>query len=667
MKPVTPVFLLLLCSFFAASQNPLVKQWDYRYGGTNSEILYALERTSDGGFILGGSSFSDSSADKSQPSRGGADFWIVKTDSLGIKQWDKCFGGSDGDAIYSLQQTRDDGFILGGVSLSDSGWDKTQRTRGAGDYWMVKTDRYGNKLWDKRFGGTGNEVFSSLCQTNDGGYLLGGYSVSNIGGDNTQDNWDTFNGSADYWIVKTDSAGNKQWDKRFGGISRDCLNALQQTTDGGYILGGYSESDSSGDKTQQSRGWVDYWIVKTDAAGNQQWDKRFGGTNDDVLYSLQQTTDRGYILAGISRSGPGGDKTAPFLDTGLDKGDFWLVKVDSAGTKQWDKKLGGTNEEDEFGKVRQTSDGGYLVSGTSYSGPSGDKTESNSSNEQSWIIKTDALGNRQWDKTMHTVHVQFVMDNYTNSLAGGDKTDAAWNASWDFWIIKYCDSSFHCNLAPAVVSAGQTTFCANDSTEICAPDGMLSYQWNTGAVTKCITASQAGNYYVTVADNNGCTATSNHLAISVYPSPPVTISVSGDTLHAYHATTYQWFLNGNEISGAVDSIYIVQQTGLYAVAVTDSNGCYATSNPVAFSGLDDTTVTWPAINIYPSPTTNKLFIQSKNETVVGLNIYNTSGELIAKVDQPVSAGINVADFAAGVYVVEIKTRSGSFMRRWVKL
>jgi hypothetical protein len=686
MRPATPILLFLFCSFIAAAQNPLVKQWDYRYGGNNTEFLASFQQTMDGGYILGGLSASDSTGDRTQGTRGGEDFWIVKTDSLGIKQWDKRFGGSNSDNINSLQQTTDGGYMLGGLTWSDSSGDVTQHTRGVFDYWMVKTDSLGNKQWDKRFGGASDDYLLCIRQTGDGGYISGGYSISDSTGDKTQPS----RGGIDYWVVKTDSLGNKLWDKRFGGTGVDRLYSLQQTSDGGYILGGYSTSDTSEDKTQASRGFADYWVVKIDLYGNKLWDKRYGGADDDKLYSLQQTTDGGFILGGISASGIGGDKTAPMSDTGTQYGpnDFWLVKIDSAGNKQWDKKFGGLDTEDEYGSVQQTADGGYLLAGTSYSGIiSGDKTEANLSREQSWVVKTDILGNKQWDKTLRTANISltiddelglaiqtregfYVMANFTTGIVAGDKTQASWNSSWDYWFIKFCDTSANCNLSSPAISANQTTFCASDSAQICAPAGMAAYQWNTGATTNCINTSQAGNYYVTVSDNRGCTATSNHLAIAVYPSPPISISVNGDTLTAYHAVTYQWLLNGNEIAGATDSVYIVPQAGLYSVAVIDSNGCSATCNPVSFTGFAEADMAYSPISVYPNPASDRLFIQANGEPVNEINIYNTTGQLVMTVKNQLAASsyqLSIATFAAGIYVAEIKTTGAAIKKRWVKL
>ena len=339
MKKETFTLILFLFVNLIQAQNPLVKQWDRRFGGASHEELTSFQQTSDGGYILGGHSSSAISGDKTQTTWGNSvDYWIVKIDWLGNKQWDKDFGGTNVDYLFSLQQTADKGYILVGWSNSDIGGDKTQASWASYDYWIVKTDSLGNKQWDKDFGGALDDVPSSVKQTADGGYILGGHSYSGISGDKTQASW----GDYDYWIVKTDSLGNKQWDKDFGGINDEQLYSLQQTADGGYILGGLSSSGISGDKTQATWGLVDYWIVKTDSLGNKQWDKDFGGISSDFLSTIQQTADGGYILGGCSYSGIGGDKTqASWGDR-----DYWVVKIDALGNKQWDKDFGGTGVEE---------------------------------------------------------------------------------------------------------------------------------------------------------------------------------------------------------------------------------------------------------------------------------------------------------------------------------
>jgi len=455
-------FLLIFGHSLTFAQNPLVKQWDKRFGGTSAEELFSVLQTADGGFLLAGISASLVNGDKTQPGHNYYDYWIVKTDALGNKLWDSDFGGTLHDYLTSAQQTADGGYILGGYSASGIGGDKTQPSQGANDYWIVKTDSLGIKQWDKSFGGSADDMLRCVQQTTDGGYILGGFSASGTSGDKTQPG----NGGDDYWVVKIDALGNKQWDKDFGGTANDSLFSLQQTKDGGYLLGGYSASGTGGDKTQASHGWGDYWIVKIDSLGNKQWDKDFGGTSSDFLCSLLLTNDGGYILGGYSASGANGDKTQPTRGGA----DYWIVKIDSLGNKQWDKDFGGTNEEDGFGNIFQTYDGGYLIAGSSYSPAGGDKTENNLGQEQSWIIKTDSLGNKQWDKTVFTTgHDEigyalqtkegcYVFANYTPADTGGYKTQHS-RGNYDYWIIKFCDSTLSFRPTCNFISS-DTAFCS---------------------------------------------------------------------------------------------------------------------------------------------------------------------------------------------------------------
>src|SRR6185295_900534 len=233
--------LILLLSFgfcgYAGAQNPLVKQWDKRFGGDGLDRLNCFQKTKDNGYILGGRSYSNISGDKTENSWVNSfDYWIVKIDSLGNYQWDKDFGGANYDLLYSIQETTDGGYILGGYSNSNNSGDKTQSKWGGWDYWIVKTDSFGNYQWDKDFGGTADDLLYSIRQAKDGGYILGGYSNSNISGNKTDSLRGTL-GYADYWIVKTDSLGNYQWDKDFGGSYAEELFSLELTLDGGYILG----------------------------------------------------------------------------------------------------------------------------------------------------------------------------------------------------------------------------------------------------------------------------------------------------------------------------------------------------------------------------------------------------------------------------------------------
>lgn len=447
---------LLLFSASVFSQNPLQKQWDKTLGGTNNEALKKIIPTQDGGFLLTGFSNSGIGGDKTQPDVYEWDYWMVKTDAAGNKLWDKTFGGLAAEYLTAAQQANDGSYIVGGFSYSETGADKTQPNQGANDFWIIKTDAQGNKLWDKDFGGTEKDFLYSISLTNDGGYILGGGSLSGMTGDKSEVNRDSTNSTEDYWMVKIDANGNKEWDKTFGGTETDELHSVKQTPDGGYLLAGMSNSRLSGDKTEASwSGSYDYWVVKTDALGNKLWDHVFGGTQGDYLFDMNITADGGAVLGGYSGSSVSGNKS----QNNYGGNDFWIVKLNASGNKEWDKVYGGTEGESYFGNVSQTPEGGFLISGSSSSNNFGGlKTENNLSPIQTWVVKTDALGNFLWDKTLFTVSDGdgpglsvalpegcYVFANYTNGNVGGYKTennrDTISYITTDYWMVKFCDTT----------------------------------------------------------------------------------------------------------------------------------------------------------------------------------------------------------------------------------
>jgi hypothetical protein len=244
------------------------------------------------------------------------------TTSQGNEVWNKTFGGSDGDWGLSVQQTTDGGFIITGETSSygagdgdvttDGGFIITGQTTsyGAGgiDIRLIKTDSQGNEMWSKTFGGADYDRGYSVQQTTDGGYIITGSTESYGAGD------------GDVWLIKTDSQGNEMWSKTFGGADYDRGHSVQQTTDGGYIITGSTESYGAGD--------ADIWLIKTDSQGNEVWSKTFGGAEYDFGHSVQQTTDGGYIITGYTKSYGAGDA------------DIWLIKTDSQGNEVWNNTHG---------------------------------------------------------------------------------------------------------------------------------------------------------------------------------------------------------------------------------------------------------------------------------------------------------------------------------------
>ncbi len=477
-KKFTCIFILI--SSLVNAQSPQAKKWDYRYGGSNAEIVTGFVQTADGGFVLYGHSSSPANGDRSQPTQGGFDYWIVKLDSNGVKEWDKDFGGNNDDLLYSLTVTKDGGYLLGGTSYSGTSGDKTDSLRGAQDYWILKTDSAGNKLWDKTFGGNNIDWMYSCVQTADSGFIIGGYSYSDSSGEKSSAN----KGQKDYWIVRTDKEGNLVWEKSYGSTGDDWFYVIKHTADDNYILGGFSNSDSSGDKSQNTWGLYDCWIIKIDTAGNKIWDKDYGGTSIDGLYALITTNDGGFIFGGPSISGVGGNKTQPSWGAY----DYWVIKTDKDGNYEWDADFGGTGNEEVFGNIFQTNDNGYMISGLSYSGIGGNKTENNLGAEQSWVVKTDSMGNFQWDKTIFTTgHDEAgfcaqstdgcsVFVNFTSAGTGGYKTQPSWNNTDDYWIVKFCDSVP--NAVEAILPDNQIKILPNPITDY------MTIKWNDNNISR---------------------------------------------------------------------------------------------------------------------------------------------------------------------------------------
>ncbi len=436
------LFKLTLLFFFSASKVFSQEiEWQNTIGGSGFEVLFSVQQTTDGGYILGGYSDSDISGDKTENCLGHYDCWIVKINEVGDVQWENTIGGNAYEILWSIKQTIDGGFIFGGWSASDISGDKTENSLGGYDFWIVKIDNNGNIQWQNTIGGNNTDELRSIQQTTDGGYILGGRSISNISADKSEDNC----GNYDYWMIKTDSIGNIQWQNTIGGNSDEAFYALLQTTDGGYVLGGSSSSNIFCDKTENSLGLDDYWIVKTDSSGIILWQNTIGGTGSDRLSSVYQTSDGGYILGGWSDSNISGDKTENCL--GL--ADFWIVKTDSLGNIQWQNTIGGS-DVDELYSLQQTLDGGYILGGYSYSNISGDKTENSTIAGDYWFLKTDESGNIQWQNTLgsniqdwlrsiqQTSDGEYILGGSSNSDADGDKNENQIGFS-DYWVLKLTD------------------------------------------------------------------------------------------------------------------------------------------------------------------------------------------------------------------------------------
>jgi hypothetical protein len=234
------------------------------------------------------------------------------------------------------------------------------------------------------------------------------------------------------------------------------------------------------------------------------------------------------------------------------------------------------------------------------------------------------------------------------------------------FIAKFTCGTTQCNLGPVTIQADTTIICSNDSAQICGPSGFESYQWNTGQTTRCFYTNLAGAYYLTVTDNQNCTATSNRVSLTVHTPPQVSISVNGDTLSAYNAKGYQWYWDGNAIPNATGSRVIATQAGQYTVQVTDTNGCSSLSNPVTITGFE--TLREDDVTIYPNPSNGKWWLNVNNEMIgCEVEVLDVEGKLVFKSEVRDSKSEVGLDMASGVYFLRLSTKEKTLVRKLVRL
>jgi hypothetical protein len=372
----TVLFALLLASFGPAQQ-----RWTKTYGGADEDEGRSVRQTLDGGYIVAGKTASYGA--------GYDDFYLIKTDSSGDTIWTRTFGGAVRDWAWSVLQTPDSGYIVAGQTSSSGAGDK--------DYYLVKTDAAGSFVWGNTIGGAGLDEGRSVQLTTDSiylAYIVGGYTTS------------SGTGSYDFFLVKTTAGGDTIWTGTYGGTNEDVSCSVLRTLDSGYAMVGYTASFGSGDQ--------DVYLVKTNAGGETTWTRRYGGPGNEIGYSVQQTPDSGYIIAG---------------HTDAHGGDVYLIKTNASGDTLWTRTYGGPND-DQGNSVRQTSDGGYIIAGQTmpYSGSPYDVS----------LIKTNASGDTLWTRTWGGSGVDFA--NSVEQTSDGGYIIAGYTApsagAGDVWLIK---------------------------------------------------------------------------------------------------------------------------------------------------------------------------------------------------------------------------------------
>jgi len=478
------IWLTLLCT--CISLNAQVVEWEKTFGGSGGDRGHSAQHTSDGGYIVTGGTDSFGA--------GGEDVWLIKTDASGDTIWTQTFGGDSIDVGYSVQQTSDGGYIITGSTES----------YGAGyrDAWLIKTDASGDTIWTKIYGGSGSDWSFSVQQTSDGGYIITGRTAS----------YGT--GSNDVWLIRTDASGDALWEKTFGGDENDEGRIVQQTSDGGYIITGYTNSYGAGSR--------DIWLIKTDTSGDTIWTKTYGGSDSDWGFSVQQTSDDGYIITGCTGS------------YGAGSNDIWLIKTDTSGDTIWTKTYGGSGSDWGF-SVQQTSDGGYIITGCTDSYGIGFNDV--------WLIKTDALGDILWVKTFggdendgarsvkQTSDGNYIVAGWTCSTGAGD---------FDVYLIKIIDPSNLSNINLTTPSQNALNVSQNTNISITFDKDMnpATINSNTFVVHASQTGLHTGSYSYNSSTKTATLIPDREFAVGEVVN--VTLTSGIQSSDGYSIMPFQW-------------------------------------------------------------------------------------------------------------------------------
>ena len=567
------VFLLSAFSiFFCNAQTPVGIQWQRCLGGFSNDFSYCVKNTSDGGYILVGQTQSNNG--DVTGNNGGDDIWVVKTGATGNIQWQKCLGGTGQDPLGifwgensgSIQQTNDGGYILVGNTLSNDG--NVTGNHGGRDIWVVKLNSTGVIEWQKCYGGTGDEYSGNILQTADNGYIFTGSTTSNnvnvIGN----------HGGSDGWVVKIDNAGNITWQKCLGGTNDDVISKINIGNNGGYICAGYSSSNNG--NVSGNHGGNDGWVVKIDNAGNITWQKCIGGSLDDFLSSdIQNSIDGGYIITGTTESNNG--------DVSGNHGqrDLWLIKLSSNGNLLLQKCLGGS-AADLGSAIIPLSDGGYILTGSTESND-GD-VFGNHGGYDLWVIKTNSSGILLWQRCLGgngtsnnifglyfdevgssiipTTDGGYIVAGYTFSYDGnviGNHGNAG-NVSSDAWLMKLVE----CNSTTNSSSTINITSCTDYTT----PTGQVLIN--------------SGTYVEVIPNHIGCDSTITINYTRYYPSATNSVIVNTCTLpYTWNGQSYNSYGSYSQTLQTINGCDSVVYLELSYFSIWDNNICIV--------GLDQTT------------------------------------------------------------------------------
>ena len=329
-------------------------EWSKTFGGSDDDRARDILQLSDGSFLVTG--FSRSTDLDVSVNSGNYDFWVVKINIDGTLVWEKSFGFSGADQSYIIKQTSDGNFLLGGcldvTASGGQGNSKSSKRHAGGDYWLLKIDTKGNKLWSRYYGGQFTDTLLDISETENGNYILTGYS------DSSDTDISNNLGEYDFWIVKVNNTGDLIWERNFGGSQIDEAFSITKTTDNHFLIAGNTRSADK--DVTLNNGSSDIWVIKISSDGTLIWERNFGGTSFDNANKIISAERGGFYVVGSSRSSD--------IDAASNFGnkDVWILKIDATGNLQWQKNIGGNNL-DEASSVIELQNGSLIVSGESWS------------------------------------------------------------------------------------------------------------------------------------------------------------------------------------------------------------------------------------------------------------------------------------------------------------
>lgn len=615
-----------------------VKLWDRSFGGTEDDYNPVMKRTSDGGVIVSAQTRSGISGNKTTASCIFKDWaaWVLKLDEDGNKQWEQTIGTPfDFSVLYGVTQTSDGGYLLAGYvggppTPPTDNCGRTAPVFGGYDFWLVRLSTNGQRLWDVSFGGAGTEGAFAIVPTADGGFLLAGDSDSPSGTNKTAAHY----GAGDGWIVRVDAAGNKLWDRSFGGTGYDVFGAAALMPDGGFLLAGSSFSPPSGNKTSPAYGSNDFWAVRVDANGNKLWERSYGGNSYDALLGLSLMQDGGAVLSGFSSSTGGGTRTsASFCPD-----DYWVVRIDASGNQLWDRAFGGTGDSDWGYRTLHADDGGLTVCGLSNSGISGNRTTPRFGLGDGWAVRLDAYGNKigefaaggsrgnSFTDLAAGVNGEIFFAGDTDSPPSGNKTSPHWGAL-DVWVVKAVQRTAPVG-TPVILVDGRidpsnsvmVTNSALLEIQSTFPGGNIFFTLDgsdpdqgeiyTGPL---VLTSDAIVRAVAYTANSQNSAEADPVVILVAQAPIILVQprsqvVAAGSLVEFSVVAsgepplrYQWFRNEAEMPGKTNSTLFVfgaqtSDAGFYSVSVANVHGI-AHSADAALGIIEPPTITVQPVSV----------------------------------------------------------------------